>query len=312
LNVFAKLRIEWPTVALIAFCYSVWLALMLNADVFPAVVWILLTGITLTLFWSLVHEAIHGHPTSNPLLNHALMFVPLGWVFPFERFRDTHLEHHKTGELTDPFDDPESFYLAQPAWARHSKFFQMMLIFNNTLAGRLLIGPAISLPRFYAGEVRLILSGGKTARAVLRAWGLHAVGIAILVWFLATYVNVSWWQQGLAAYAGMSFLLIRTFLEHQACEETGERTVIVEGNDPFALLFLYNSLHIVHHARPGIAWYRLPGFYRRHREKFIERNNAYVYKSYWEIFRRYFFVPKEPVPHPFLRRENPAARTSNT
>ena len=187
LNYITHLKIEWPTVGLIALCYGTWTMLMLNASAIPVYIWVPVTGILLTLFWSLVHEAIHGHPTTSPWLNHALLFLPLGWVYSYERFRETHLEHHRSGDLTDPFDDPESFYLAQNSWLRQNRLMQVLLVFNNTLAGRLLIGPLVSVPRFYFSEVKLMLAGGPTGFMVLKSWLLHLTGIGILAWFL---VNV--------------------------------------------------------------------------------------------------------------------------
>ena len=59
--------------------------------------------------------------------------------------------------------------------------------------------------------------------------------------------------------------MIRTYLEHQAAEETEARTVIVERGGPFALLFLNNNLHAVHHERPSVPWYRIPAIYRAER-----------------------------------------------
>ncbi len=309
MNYFTHLKIEWPTIGMITLCYGTWLVLMLNAEAIPTVLWIPITGIVLTLFWSLVHEAIHGHPTTNSWINHALLFLPLGWVYSYERFLETHLEHHSSGDLTDPFDDPESFYLAQNCWLRQNRLMQILLVINNTLAGRLLIGPLVSVPRFYVSEIQLMLAGGATGLKVVKSWLLHLSGVAILVWFLTTYTAIPFWQHALVAYIGVSLLLIRTFLEHQACEEHGERTVIIESSGPLAWLFLFNSLHAVHHTRPGIAWYLLPGFYRKHRDAFIRGNNGYVYNSYLEIFRRYFLRPKEPVPHPFVKEDNRSRQT---
>ncbi len=294
-------KVEWPTVVLIMLCYGSWLLLMLNASFFHPVLWILLIGILLTFFWSLIHESIHGHPTRLPVLNHALMFFPIGWVYSWERFRETHIEHHEVEELTDPLDDPESFYLALPDWTKANPVVKAVLKFNNTLCGRLLIGPAISVPRFYINEIKLMLKGDAAGFGVAKSWALHLIGAAILIIFLANYTNIPIWQHAIAAYMGVSFLLIRTFLEHQACEKHGERTVIIEQPCPIAFLFLFNSLHAVHHTKPGLPWYKLLKTYRGNREYYIRENNGYVYNSYAEIFRRYFFRAKEPIPHPFLR-----------
>ncbi len=96
----------------------------------------------------------------------------------------------------------------------------------------------------------------------------------------------------------MSLLKIRTFLEHRAHEEAPGRTVVVERGGGLGFLFLNNNLHIVHHSRPRVAWYQLPALYSAEREAFLARNHGYSYRSYGEIFRRYFVRPKDPVPHP--------------
>ncbi|MEM9126831.1 MAG: fatty acid desaturase, partial [Pseudomonadota bacterium] len=76
------------------------------------------------------------------------------------------------------------------------------------------------------------------------------------------------------------------------------RTVIVEDRGPLAFLFLNNNLHVVHHMNPKAPWYRLPGLYRTGRERYLTSNEAYVYKSYTEVFRQYFWRSKDPVVHP--------------
>ena len=45
-------------------------------------------------------------------LNELLVGLPIGLVYPFRRFRALHLRHHADESLTDPFDDPESYYRA--------------------------------------------------------------------------------------------------------------------------------------------------------------------------------------------------------
>lgn len=293
-------RIEWPTVALTAACYAAWFALVGLGAGMPALVWVVITGFVTALYWSIVHEAVHGHPTQSRLINHALVWLPLGWVYAHGRFSDGHLEHHATGALTDPFDDPESWYLAQHDWAATQPVAAMLLTFNNTLLGRLLIGPMVVLWRMLRDDTRQVLRGGEKAKSVAMAWFWHLPPVLALALIVGMITDVALWQFIAAAYIGVALILIRTFLEHQASENDGERTVIIESNGPMAWLFLYNSLHIVHHTRPGLAWYRLHGFYRQHRDQFIQINNGYVYPSYWAVFKKYFLVPKEAVRHPFV------------
>ena len=104
--------VEWPTVLLIAACYGMWL----GAGVFLAQDWLILSLLVLTvaiaLQSSLMHEACHGHPTRRAVVNELLVGLPIGLVYPYRRFKALHLRHHADERLTDPFDDPESYYRA--------------------------------------------------------------------------------------------------------------------------------------------------------------------------------------------------------
>ena len=293
--------VEWPTVALALGCQTAWLVLAFAGEGLHPAIWVVLVGLLTTLYWSLVHEAVHLHPTRNPLFNRALVWLPIGWVYSYGRFRDTHLEHHATGALTDPFDDPESWYLSGNDWLRTTRLERAVLTFNNTLLGRLTIGPLIVMWRMIVGDASIMLRGGASGRHVARDWLQHLPGVALLATALVLWSGIPAWQFVAATYLGIAILLIRTFLEHQASEHAGERTVIIEDRGILAFLFLFNNLHVVHHTRPGLAWYRLPGFYRRHRQQFIRRNRGYVYPSYGAVFLRHFLTPKEPVPHPDSR-----------
>ena len=91
---------------------------------------------------------------------------------------------------------------------------------------------------------------------------------------------------------------IRTFLEHRAHEDCHSRTVVIEDRGPLAWLFLNNNLHIVHHLHPGVPWYALPRLYRENRDRYLEVNQGYFYRSYKEVFVRYLLRRKDPVPHP--------------
>ena len=51
-----------------------------------------------------------------------------------------------------------------------------------------------------------------------------------------------------------------------------------------------------------VPWYRLPRLYFANRERYLARNDGYMYRSYAEVFRRYLFRAKDPVPHPLWRR----------
>ncbi|HSF64857.1 MAG TPA: fatty acid desaturase [Paracoccaceae bacterium] len=258
---------------------------------------ILLTGIAIAQYSSLQHEALHGHPFRNPRVNEALVTAALTLTVPFGRFRDTHLAHHHDPILTDPYDDPESNYLDPAVWARLSAPARWLLRANNTLLGRVVLGPIIGNALWLRSEARLVLTGDRGAR---RDWALHAAGLVPVVAWLWV-AAMPWWAYLLAAWIGHGLLKIRTFLEHRAHEAARARTVVVEDRGPLALLFLNNNLHVVHHMHPGVAWYRLPALYARNRDHYLRRNDGYAYRSYGQIFRQHFLRAKDPVPHPLMR-----------
>ncbi len=291
-------RLEWPTLAVLAGCYAVWAPCVTQADGLGWIAYPVL-AVSITQFSSLQHEILHGHPTRSPRLNEALVFPAICLFLPYQRFRDLHLAHHNNPNLTDPLEDPESWYLDPDDWKQRPAWIRALFNLNNTLAGRMLFGPAISLTRFWLADLRAARSGD---RAVLRAWALHAAGLVPVGIFLHFAGTVSAAGYLAASYAGMSLLMIRTFLEHRADESVGARSVIIEDRGPLSLLFLNNNLHAVHHAFPTRPWYRLPNLYRRQRERFLAGNRNYLFASYLTVFRRYGLRRKEPVAHPFASR----------
>ncbi len=288
-------EIEWPTLALMAGCYVTWAA----GTTFAWDLWgplgFALTVLAIVLHSSLQHEVLHGHPFANAAASDATVFPALGLVYPYRRFRDTHLAHHMDERLTDPYDDPESNYLDPAVWERLPRPTQKLLRLNNSLLGRMALGPAIGAVVFLRDDWRAIRAGDTTIR---KDWLLHLGGVAlVLVWLLA-FAQMPVWAYLLAVYAAMSVLKIRTFLEHRAHERARGRTVIVEDKGPLAFLFLNNNLHVVHHTHPKVTWYRLPGIYAARRDFYLTKNDGYRYASYAEVFAKHFWRAKDPVPHP--------------
>ncbi|MGO4915811.1 fatty acid desaturase [Pseudogemmobacter sp. W21_MBD1_M6] len=293
------LGVEVPTLVLVAGCYLVWGIGTAVAAAFWLPLGIGLTALAGALHSSLQHEAIHGHPFRQAWLNEALVFPALTLCIPYRRFRDSHLAHHKDAILTDPYDDPESNYLDAGKWNTLPPVMRAVLLANNTLSGRLVLGPAVGTISFIIADAKAIHRGD---RAVLRGWLWHVPALALVVWWLVATGAMPVWAYVLSAYIALSILKIRTFLEHQAHERCRGRTVIIEDRGPLAFLFLNNNLHVVHHMHPNVPWYRLPALYFQNRERYLKRNDGYMYKSYAEVFRRYLWTRKDPVPHPLWRR----------
>ncbi|MEL7464253.1 MAG: fatty acid desaturase [Pseudomonadota bacterium] len=289
-----RLRAEGPTWAALVACYASYAALTLAAPAHWSAYVAL--AVVLAFHSSLQHEIIHGHPTRWKRVNEALVFPPLGFAFPFERYRDTHLAHHNDNRLTDPYDDPESWYVDPRRWAHLSNPARAVLRINNTVAGRMAIGPGLSLVSFTIADARRLFAGD---RAVARAWALHGVGAAlVLVWLWRCGVDPLGYA--LACYGGLSLINLRSFLEHRAEERVRGRSAIVEDRGPLALLYLNNNLHAVHHAHPEMPWAAIPAHYRAHKDRFLKMNGGYAFPSYWSVLRSFLFRPKEPVAHPLM------------
>ncbi|MEO1775381.1 MAG: fatty acid desaturase [Pseudomonadota bacterium] len=292
--------VEWPTVGLLIAVHLLW-AVATAAAATLGWLMILPLAVVIALHSSLQHEVLHGHPFRSRRLSEATVWLPLGLVVPYQRFRDTHLAHHRDERLTDPYDDPESNYLDPAVWNRLPGVARVLLRANNTLAGRMLIGPAIGTARLLRDDAWAFLAGD---RAVMAAWAWHLAGLIPLILWL-TLVGTPWWVMALGAYGGLSLLRIRTFLEHRAHEQVAGRSAVIEDRGLLSFLFLNNNLHALHHSAPKVAWYRLPALWRVRRETVLRRNRHYHFASYAEVFARYFLRPKDPVPHPLLTPAQP-------
>lgn len=294
--------VEWPTLGLILVCYSGFGLLTWYYSTLPSWITIPLLVYLIALQASIQHEVSHGHPTPWAWLNQGLMLANFWLIIPFHRYRETHLRHHQDEHLTDPLDDPESYYLDEAHWRGKPLVNRWLLTANNTLLGRLILGPALICYVFYRCELQSLARGSAHH---WRAWGFHALAVTlVLVWVLGV-CQIPWWHYLLfMVYPGVSISLVRSFLEHQAAEEVDHRTVLIEASPFWSLLFLNNNLHLVHHKLPGLAWYKLPAAYAAKRQAWQQQNAGYVLQGYRSLLR-YALRPKEPVMHP-LRRRLPA------
>ncbi|WP_204115833.1 fatty acid desaturase [Shimia biformata] len=287
--------IEWPTLAMIGLCYG----LFALGTTWATALWLPLgmafTTLAIALHSSLSHEVLHGHPFNNRAASEALVFPAVGLFIPYLRFRDTHLAHHQDSILTDPYDDPESNYLDPLVWDALPGWRKVLHRFNNTLLGRLVIGPALGQASFMANDWQAIRGGN---RAVLKGWMWHVPALMLTLVWVVFVARMPFWAYLICAYAALSVLKIRTFLEHQAHERARGRTVIIEDKGPLSWMFLNNNLHVVHHMHPKMPWYRLPKLFAANRDRYLSRNDGYYFRSYRQVFRQYFWRAKDPVPHP--------------
>jgi fatty acid desaturase len=285
---------EWPTIGLVVLVYAVLGSLVWHHASLPWWVILAVGSYFAALHSSLQHEVLHGHPTSSRLVNEALIFLaPTLWV-PFQCYKDTHLQHHNNQYLTDPEMDPESFYLLPEDWAHMPGVKRVLFQINQTLGGRMAIGPAVSIVRFWSADLRDVFMGDVHKA---EAWAVFALSVALVLSYVIWCGMPVWQFVALVAYPGISLALVRAYCEHQAAEVVDHRTILVECSPFWSLLFLNNNLHVAHHERPSLAWYKLPAYYASERDVLLARNNGYRL-SYAQIFWRYFFRAKEPLPYP--------------
>jgi fatty acid desaturase len=294
-----RAAIEWPTLSLLLAVYIGWGLLTWFHASLPTVALVLIGGPLLTLHSSLQHEILHGHPTKWRTVNRLLATPPLALWIPYESYRISHLLHHRDDKLTDPLDDPESYYWMPDDWGRLDGLRKALVNAQTTLLGRVLLGPPWIVYRYWRCQIRAMLNGD---RAIRRIWAGHALHVLpVVVWLmfvvkmdLAVYVLTM-------VYPGTGILLIRSFAEHRASFGVTERTAIVENSWLLGPLFLFNSLHSAHHTVPGLAWYELPGWYKDNRDRLIQQNGGLVYNSYFDVARRYLLRPHDQVTHPYAQ-----------
>lgn len=260
--------------------------------------WLVLPAGGALLAWhgSLQHEAVHAQLSPHRWLNDAIAWPPLALWLPFAIYRSTHRAHHDFEILTEPWRDPESFYVDRTTWQRLGRPVRAVLWAYNTLLGRLLLGPFLVIGQFLWAEVRALSQGDRRHLATW-LWHLPAVAL-VLIWVVGVCQIPLLAYLTLFVLPGASLTLVRSFAEHKAAGTPYERSAVVEAGRLFSLLFLNNNLHYVHHKRPDLPWHKLPAYYRSHRQALLAENGGLLYRGYREVFRRFLVRPVDTPAHP--------------
>lgn len=288
--------VEIPTLLIACIAYGGWCAITLMYGRWPLWVVAPITAVLVTLHGSLQHEAVHGHPTRWAWINRLVAIVPLALWLPFDSYRASHLAHHIDERLTDPLDDPESWYWTAQDWARLSPVSRAVVHLSQTLAGRVTIGAFWTIGRYLRGEWRALLAGKQGVRAL---WLEHLVWcIPVIVWVKVVCGIPLWIYLLTMAIPGTSLTLIRSYAEHRARPPVRSRIALVEGSWILGPVFLFNNLHALHHEAPWVPWYEYPARYRRVRERLIAENGGLVYHGYFDVARRFLVRPHDSPLHP--------------
>jgi fatty acid desaturase len=298
---------EWPNGLLILVIYGAWLTLILWYPRLPQVPATLALVVVCAWFMSLQHELLHGHPTRHAGLNRLFGLAPLAAWYPYDIYRDSHIAHHRDELLTTPGVDPESNYVDPAAWKALGPWGRFLRTAMRTVAGRFLLGPALTILEVWAD----IFTGPRQRgwRAV-RTWGQHLALLGLLLWWVQEQSGISalHYLFGIA-YPALGLAMMRSFHEHRPAPEPGHRIVVNDAGTFWRLLYLNNNYHAVHHAEPALAWYRIPARWRAQREQFLAGNGQFHYQGYGRLLWRHLFTPVDSPVHPgFSHPETPARK----
>jgi fatty acid desaturase len=284
-------RLELPTWLVAVAIYAGWLLLTWHHRTLPIAVIVPLGAWLIAWHGSLQHEAIHRHPTAHRRANALIAGAPLALWLPYPVYEESHLSHHGCARLTDPLDDPESYYVSIDRWQGMGAGERGIHRAMSTLVGRMIIGPPVIVVRLFSAELARVRAGD---RAHAFAWLVHLGTCALVVAWVTGVCGISLWTYAVAyVYPGLALTLVRSFAEHRPAQDRAHATAIVEAGWLFSLLYLNNNLHALHHQRPDLAWYLLPSRYRRARETILAANGGYRFDGYGEILRRFAIRPKD-------------------
>ncbi len=281
---------EWPT-------WVVWIGIYGGFGVLTyfwqsVPVWIAVPLLGYLICWNghLMHEVLHGHPTRSRQINRLLVLPNLTFYIPYEIYRDIHIAHHGVETLGHPVEDPESFYVLPEKWDSLPGWRRALLRANNSLIGRMVIGPWLMVGGFWRSEIRRYASGDRT---YIGAWLILLASNAAVAYWVFALCDIPVLEAAIAVYLGFALMTVRSFTEHRPAANQEARCAIVEAGPLMRLLFLNNNFHLVHHALPNLSWHEIPKAYFSDREGWIARTEGHWFKGYWDVLRQTGLTPKD-------------------
>lgn len=293
--------IELPTFCLLLLVYASWYALLLSAAEYGIIWFCLPLAYIVCLHSSLQHECLHGHPTRSQTFNDSLVIAPLILWLPYISYKRLHLEHHACHELTHPEQDPESYYFDAAHWQHLGGIRQKLHTLNNTLAGRMLIGPWLCIYSTLKNECREFFKNPAQKAPEL---AVHLLGLAGLFWLIAS-AGLAWLDYALwVIWPATSLMLLRSYYEHRPAADNKRSTAIIESNAVLSLLYLNNNYHLVHHRHPRLPWYRIRDEYEQKPDKWQAINEDFMFLGYGSLWKRFALAPKDsPLHQPRANKE---------
>jgi fatty acid desaturase len=286
----------WPTLIVGCAIALSFVGLTLFHRSLPTVFVIVALGVVSAWHGSLQHELLHGLAVRNRSLSTALGWPTINLWLPYTHYRQTHLQHHRDEHLTDPLEDPESWYRHPDEWSRMHAPFRALLWCNRTLAGRITVGPFLAIGGYVRSEARSLSRGSQLA---VKRWLKHLASAALTIVWLRLVCELPLWEYLLGAvYLGAALTLVRSYSEHRWLPDGKTRSAMVVSRGPLSLLYLNNNLHLAHHLRPDVRWYHLPRVARELHCEEVAKTGAGTYRGYRDVLRQQLFRPLCQPVHP--------------
>ena len=174
-----------------------------------------------------------------------------------------------------------------------------------------MLGPAWMI----GGEIGMLLRR-RVARQARERGGLSFWHLAqcapVLVWVLGVCGMPFWLYVAAFIYPGASLAMLRSFAEHRAAPEPERRTAIVENARILGPLYLYNNLHVVHHVRGGLPWYRISEVLSLEPRRADHLQRRPRLSRLFDVARRYLLAPhhSRSIPTGRARRQTTRPRSS--
>jgi fatty acid desaturase len=287
---------QWRTWLLIPTVYCAWLLAVIAYRVLGQIAGTALLILATCWFTSLQHELIHGHASKSRRINRFFGLAPLAVWYPYELYRRSHLAHHRDEQLTEPGIDPESNYIDEAAYRRLPAYIKPMWSAQRTVAGRLLLGPAMVIVPTWLDIVRRPLRRDFTQSG---SWAVHLLLLSAMLFALDRCAHIGPLRYLLTiGYPALGLAMLRSFYEHRPAETAPHRVVINEAGLFWRILYLNNNYHAVHHERPDLPWYLVRRFYLDHRAEVLRRNGGFVIAGYLSLMTRYAMTTVDSPIHP--------------
>ena len=234
------------------------------AGTIPVIVAVMLNGIALYLFFSLMHDAIHDNASSHKATNELLGRVSLFFMIPFaplEIARWIHLKHHAH---TACAGDPDNFMHHGKWWILPLRWANFDAFYAAYFVKAWLDGEAVARRQAFAVGLYILALIGIVAAFVIAGYGMEL----LIYWFIPSRIGLM-----LVGY-------VFVFLPHHpadisAHENKYAATTIRQGWEWLLTpVMAYHNYHLIHHLYPQVPFYNYLKMWDLRSEDILAHNPA--------------------------------------